>query len=87
MSIFLEYVVVFICIYLFYYFLITRSYEQISDSKKKKKKVKKEISVELLYIKKIYNVDINCIDRKKFNYLCTGINSFIITTIYIILYK
>ena len=87
MYILLEYVVVFVLINLFYYFIISMNGKKTDDnvSKKKRKKIKRDIPVELLYIKRIYNVDIDKVDHNKFNYVYSFINAFIITTIYIIL--
>ena len=76
MKIFLEYIVVFMFIWVMNYFLFIKN---------KLKYDKKNVPTELLYLKKIYHVNIRRINYKKFVYQYTLINSFIITTIYIIL--
>lgn len=76
MNIFLEYIIVFILVYVIYYFLTTKHY---------KKYDKKHIPVEAMYLKKIYNVNITKDKYKNFLYAYSFINAFIITTNYIIL--
>lgn len=75
MSILIEYIVVYLIVLVIFLFL-TRG-----DDRKKGKK----IPTELLYLKKVYHVSISKIDRKKFRYLCCYLNSFIISSIYLIL--
>lgn len=53
--------------------------------KNKLKYNKKNTPTELLYLKKIYNIDIKKINYKNFVYTYTLINSFIISTLYIVL--
>jgi len=76
MNIFLEYTIVFILIYFFYYISIIKNYSKYD---------KKNLPVELLYLKKIYKVNITKDEYKNFIYTYSFINTFIITTIYIIL--
>ena len=76
MKIALEYLIVFIIIWLVCYFLLIKG---------KTKYQKNKVPTELLYLKKIYNINIKKIDYKKFVYTYNTINSFIIATIYIIL--
>ncbi len=76
MTALLEYIIVFAFVWLMNYSLFI---------KKKTKYNKKEIPVELTYLKKIYHINIKKINYKKFVYTYTLINSFIISTIYIIL--
>jgi len=47
---------------------------------------KKTITYELLYLKKIYKIDVKNINEKKLLNTISIVNSFIITTIYIILF-
>ena len=75
-KILLEYIIVFIIIWLMNYFLLVKN---------KLKYKKKEVPTELLYLKKIYKINIKKINYKSFVYTYTIINSFIISTIYIIL--
>ena len=51
----------------------------------KKEYDKNKIPTELLYLKKVYHVDISKIDYGKFVVTYSLINTFIITTIYIII--
>ena len=76
MNIYLEYIIVFILIYIFYYFSIIKNYSKYD---------KKNLPVELLYLKKIYKININKEQYKSFLTTYSIINTFIITTIYIIL--
>ena len=72
----LEYIIVFVVVYLFYYFLVIRK-NTFYD--------KNNLPVELLYLKKVYRVVIRKEDYRKFVYIYTFINTFIISFIYIIL--
>ena len=72
----LEYVIVFVVIYLFYYFLSVKNNLKYSKDK---------MPVELLYLKKIYKISINKDNYSGFVKTSAVINSFIISTIYIIL--
>lgn len=76
MKIFLEYIIVYIIIYLFYYYGIIKHI---------KKYDRKNLPVELLYLKKIYKVSVREEDYNSFVHVYSFINTFIITTIYIIL--
>lgn len=76
MNIFIEYIIVFILIYTFYHFFIIRHNQEYN---------KKQLPVEILYLKKIYKVNITKDIYKSFLYISAIINTFIITTIYIIL--
>lgn len=75
MTILLEYIIVFIGV------LIINSLIASYN----KKHTKGILTHELLYLKKIYHIDIKKIDKSKFTKTITLINTFIITTIYIIL--
>ena len=76
MRILLEYLIVFILVYFIHYFIAFQN---------KKNASKKELPLELFYLKKIYKVDLRKINKDKFIYVQSILNSFIITTIYIIL--
>ena len=76
MNILLEYIIVFTLIYSFFYFGIIKHI---------KKYDKKNLPVELLYLKKIYKVNIPKEGYQSFVYIYSTINTFIISTIYIIL--
>lgn len=71
-----EYIIIFIAIYTVNYFIFIKN----------KTKYKKEnIPPELVYLKKIYNINLKKINYKQFLYINAIINTFIITTIYIII--
>ncbi len=76
MNVLLEYIIVFCVVFVLNYFMLATS---------KKKYNKKHIPTELLYLKKIYGVDIKKISYEKFVITYAIINTFIISTIYIIL--
>ena len=76
MNIILEYIIVFILIYIRNYFM---------NIKNKTTYKKNKIPTELLYLKKIYNININKDNYKQLVYAYCLTNTFIISTIYIIL--
>lgn len=76
MSVLLEYIIVFVFVYIIQYCIALSN---------KKKGNKKELTMELMYLKKVYHVNVKKIDYNKFVYVQCFINSFIIATIYIIL--
>ncbi|MEE3342998.1 MAG: hypothetical protein VZS44_02795 [Bacilli bacterium] len=76
MRIFIEYILVFILVYLLNYFLLVRN---------NKKLKKKDMSPELVYLNKLYDIDVKKIDYKKFVYINAFLNTFIVTSIYIII--
>ncbi len=76
MSVLLEYIIVFIIIYIINYFIHIKNHTKYK---------KDRIPTELLYLKKIYNININKNNYKHFVYVYSITNTFIITTIYIIL--
>ena len=76
MNIVLEYFIVFIGVLIINYFI---------NKFNKNNLPKKTLTPELLYLKKIYKINIKEKDRDKFSKVVIFINSFIITTIYIIL--
>ena len=72
----LEYVIVFVVVLIINYFISRFNNKNLAvDS----------LPPELLYLKKIYHVNINKINKDNFSKVVVVINTFIITTIYIIL--
>jgi len=76
LNILLEYVLVFFLVFIVFHFVFGNN---------KKKSGKKRVTTELLYLKKIYGVDLKKEHHKKFFLICSLVNTFIISTIYIIL--
>lgn len=76
MNIVLEYVVVFIGVFIFNYFATKVSSKKLS---------KNQVPTEVLYLKKVYKVTIPKKSYPKFMIICSLINTFIISTIYIII--
>ena len=76
MSIFLEYIIVFILVAIFYHITIKLHYKNYNKDK---------LPVELLYLKKIYKISVNKENYKSYINILPIVNSFIITTIYIML--
>lgn len=76
MNIVLEYIIVFICVLIIIYFI----------SKFNKKNLSKGmLTPELLYLKKVYHINPKDIGIDKLSRIVIILNTFIITTIYIIL--
>jgi len=75
-SILLEYLIVNLTVLVISYFLFIR---------KNKKYNKNKVPIELLYLVKVYNLDIKKINYKKFLWVYSLINTFIISTVYIII--
>ena len=76
MNILLEYLIVFIGVLIINYFI---------NKFNKNNLPKKALTPELIYLKRIYKINIKEKDRDNFFKVVIFINSFIITTIYIIL--
>lgn len=76
MNILLEYLVVFIAVLIMNYFIVIRGNKKLNQ---------KKLPTELLYLNKIYGVDVKKINYEKFVITYALINTFIISTIYIIL--
>lgn len=76
MNAFFEYIVVFIILYIFYYFVVIKNYKKYDN---------KKFPIELMYLKKVYKIDITKDIYKNLICIYPLINTFIITTIYIIL--
>ncbi len=75
LQIIIEALVVFIFIFLLNYFLFVR---------KNKKLKKNEMPLELIYLSSIYGVDPQKINFRRFQYVYSLINAFIITTTYML---
>ncbi len=71
----IEIAIIFILVFLINYFLFVR---------KNKKLKEKEMPLELIYLCGIYGVDPHKINFRRFQYTYSLINSFIITTTYIL---
>lgn len=76
MNILLEYIIVFIAVYIINTFIMNFN---------KKNLPKNKPITELLYLKKIYHINIKTVDNDKFSKVIVLVNTFIISTIYIIL--
>lgn len=76
LGVLIEYLVVFLLVFIINYIFFIR---------KKQKLNKKRVPLELNYIISIYKVNIKNINYKKFVWIYNLINTFIITTIYIII--
>lgn len=76
LAILFEYFVVFVAVFIMNYFMFIRG---------KKEYNKNKIPTELLYLKKVYHVNVSKIDYGKFVVIYSLINTFIIATIYIII--
>ena len=74
-QIIIEIVVIFILVFLLNYFLFVR---------KNKKLKKDEMPLELIYLSSIYGIDPKKINFRRFQYTYSIINSFIITTTYML---
>ncbi len=72
----LEYIIVFIIIFILNYILYVR---------KNKRYNKDKVPIELVYLVRLYNLDIKKINYKKFILINIIINTFIITSVYIII--
>lgn len=72
----IEYNLVFFGVFLVNYILFVR---------KNKKYNKNKVPVELLYLVRVYNLDIKKIKYKKFIWIYSLINTFIISTVYILI--
>lgn len=71
-----EYVIVFVVLFILHYFLFVR---------KNKKYDKNKVPLELLYLVRLYNLNIKKINYKNFVWIYSLINTFIIATVYIII--
>ena len=74
-QILIEIAIIFILVFLLNYFLFVR---------KNKKLKKDEMPLELIYLSSIYGIDPKKINFRRFQYTYSFINSFIITTTYML---
>jgi len=77
LGIFVEYLIVFVVLFILHYFFFV---------KKNKKYNKDKIPLELLYLVRLYGLDVKKINYKKFVWIYSLINTFIISTVYIIIF-
>ena len=78
LNIMLEYIISYALVFLLYYLLFIR---------KKTKYNKNKVPVEYYYVISLYGLKEKDIDYKKFMYMTLFINTFIIVTTYIIVFK
>lgn len=78
LNIMLEYIISYALVFLLYYLLFIR---------KKTKYNKNKVPVEYYYIISLYGLKEKDIDYKKFMYMTLFVNTFIIVTTYIIVFK
>ena len=76
MNILIESVIVFVLVYFIFYYVLASGGKKYNP---------KKIPVELLYLKRIYKVNIKKEDYAGFLHICAILNSFIVTCIYLIL--
>ncbi len=76
-SIIIEYIISFALVFLLYYLLFIR----------KKTKYKNKVPVEYYYLVSLYKLKEKEIDYKRFMYISGLINTFIIVTTYIVVFK
>lgn len=74
----LEYVIVYIFVFIIYYLIFVRKKTKYNPNK---------VPVEFYYLVGLYKLDQKCINYKKFVYAIAFINTFIIDTTYIIIYR
>ena len=70
-----EYVIVFLLVFVINYFLFIR---------KKKRYNKKKVPVELAYLLLVYKIDVKKINYKRFVWIYSLVNTFIVSTVYMI---
>lgn len=78
LNIMLEYIISYALVFLLYYLLFVR---------KKTKYNKNKVPVEYYYVISLYGLKEKDIDYKKFMYMTLFVNTFIIVTTYIIVFK
>ena len=78
LNIMLEYIISYALVFLLYYLLFIR---------KKTKYNKNKVPVEYYYVISLYGLKEKDIDYKKFMYMTLFVNTFIIVTTYIIVFK
>ena len=72
----IEYLIVFLVLFIFHYIFVVR---------KNKKYNKDKVPIELLYLVKLYDLNVKKINYKKFIWIYSFINTFIVSTVYIII--
>ena len=75
-NILIEYLIVFVVLFILNYIFFVR---------KNKRYNKNKIPIELLYLVRLYNLVIKKINYKRFVITCSIINTFIVSTVYIII--
>lgn len=73
----IEFIIVYLVMFLFNYVFIVR---------KNKKYNKNKVPIELLYLLKVYKLDIKSINYKRFVLLSDFINSLIVSLVYVIVF-
>lgn len=92
LSIIIEYLIVFIILFLLMYFVFTTSgmknkkvkKNNTKNGKEKNKNSEDDVPLELVYLTGIYGIDPKNINKKVFRFVYSIINSFVISTTYII---
>lgn len=92
LSIIIEYLIVFIILFLLMYFVFTTSgmknkkvkKNNTKNGKEKNKNSEDDVPLELVYLTGIYGIDPKNINKKVFRFAYSIINSFVISTTYII---
>ena len=76
LKILLEYLLVFVAVFIVNYLLFVRKNKRFNKNK---------TPIELLYLIRVYDLDIKKIKYKKFVWIYSLINTFIISTVYILI--
>ena len=92
LSIIIEYLIVFIILFLLMYFVFTTSgmknkkvnKNNKKNGKKKNKNSDDDVPLELVYLTGIYGIDPKNVNKRGFRFAYSIINSFVISTTYII---
>lgn len=79
LSYIIEYLIVFSVIFIFNYFIVNFS------ERKKKRIGKKEVSSSLFYLMMIYGIDAKKVNYHRFIIVSSLVNSFIISSVYMVL--
>lgn len=92
LSIIIEYLIVFIILFLLMYFVFTTSgmknkkvkKNNTKNGKEKNKNSEDDVPLELVYLTGIYGIDPKNVNKRGFRFAYSIINSFVISTTYII---
>lgn len=92
LSIIIEYLIVFIILFLLMYFVFTTSgmknkkvkKNNTKNGKEKNKNSEDDVPLELVYLTGIYGIDPKNVNKRGFRFAYSVINSFVISTTYII---